>query len=264
MEPKFNFTLFQPKRRLSNEIQGVWSASVSPQSEKSVQRWLHSDACSGILFIFDREINLNEVLLPQGVYLLPVSKQAQLIALPPGAKLMGVRFHPGVSFGIFGTLYQQPTSLKLDVKDDFTADLDSLYWRLATLEGYYAQITALYRWLHKTIIPAKVVPYSLTHALNVLNHHVDVAALNQGVSLSQRQIERQFQQWLSMTPKYYQRLLRVKNTMSTLKQGDTLPLVTIALEQGFTDQAHMTREFKHIARITPKEYRKRVSLIAGD
>ena len=76
--------------------------------------------------------------------------------------------------------------------------------------------------------------------------------------LSQRQIERQFQQWLDMTPKYYQRISRVKSALKILKLQPTTELADLALTIGFSDQAHMTREFKYIAKITPKQYTQQV------
>ncbi|MCW4631639.1 MULTISPECIES: helix-turn-helix domain-containing protein [Marinomonas] len=73
--------------------------------------------------------------------------------------------------------------------------------------------------------------------------------------LSQRQIERQFQCRLSMSPKYFQRLRRVRAVLLALQQTEHHSrLAELALEYGFSDQAHMTRECQLIAGITPKRY----------
>lgn len=252
----FDFKMFQPKGLLSTQVQGLWSASVSSQSSDDIKRWLHSDACSGILFNFARDINLNESAFSSGVLLLPVSKQAQLITLPPGSQLVGVRFHPAISFSVLGTLYDQPTTLKLE--DEFSFSLNSLYWQLASVQGHYARIIALYRWLHKIIASSNVLPCSLMKALNTLNPNMTMRTLSESVPLSQRQTERQFQRWMNMTPKYYQRILRVQSTLNSLKYNPAIDLADLALNYGFTDQAHMTREFKQIAKTTPRQYSKLV------
>jgi transcriptional regulator GlxA family with amidase domain len=62
-----------------------------------------------------------------------------------------------------------------------------------------------------------------------------------------------------MTPKYYQRILRVKHAISFIKLNPQATLVDVTLENGFTDQAHMTREFTYIAKITPKKYSKLIT-----
>lgn len=246
--------IFQPKGHLSTQVQAVWSASVSLKGFNNIKRWLHGDACSGILFNLSSEIYLNDTPFPSGVLLLPVSKQAQLITLPPGSQLVGMRFNPAISFGIFGTLYEQPTILK--VEDDFSFSLYSLYCQLACVQGHFSQIIAIYRWLYKIIDSSNMIPCSLFKALNALNNDITLGSLNEYVPLSQRQTERQFQKWMSMTPKHYQRILRVKSTLNFLKYNPDTELADLALNHGFTDQAHMTREFKKIAKITPRKYSK--------
>jgi len=106
-------------------------------------------------------------------------------------------------------------------------------------------------------------PGSLTQALDVLQSRQltgyltgDITQVSGNIGLSQRQLERQCQKWLGITAKHYQRIIRVNDTRSSLKQDPDINLATLALEQGFTDQAHMTREFKNIAKITQKKFTK--------
>ncbi|WP_299007177.1 helix-turn-helix domain-containing protein [uncultured Shewanella sp.] len=260
MKPELDFTLFKPKGCLADEVQALWTAKASLDNIKPVHRWLNCDACSGIVFHFNGEIRLNKTVFTPGVLLLPVSKQAQCIALSPGAKLMGIRFHPAVSFALLGALYQQPTYLTFNCEDSMIVDLYELYERLAKRVGQYAQIAALYRWLLKIIESKHVLPDPLKHALKAIDKNVALGMLAQYVPLSLRQTERQFQKWMSMTPKYYQRILRVNKTMHYLKNTSSASLAHVAMDQGFTDQAHMTREFTQIANVTPREYCKRARL----
>nr|WP_286206491.1 helix-turn-helix domain-containing protein [Sessilibacter corallicola] len=80
--------------------------------------------------------------------------------------------------------------------------------------------------------------------------------LNESIALSQRQMERQFKLWLDMTPKYYQRILRIKKTINFLRENKDANLAEVAVQFGFSDQAHMTREFRTIASITPGKFEK--------
>ena len=54
-----------------------------------------------------------------------------------------------------------------------------------------------------------------------------------------------------MTAKNYQSIIRIRKAISFIQENKQMPLVDVAAELGFSDQAHMTREFKTIARITP-------------
>jgi len=69
-------------------------------------------------------------------------------------------------------------------------------------------------------------------------------------------LERQFKSFPGMSPKYYQQIQRVKQALEDIKNRPDTDLVELALEHEFSDQAHMTREFKRIARITPNQYRR--------
>lgn len=257
MPEHLDFQLFKPKGRLSSLVQGVWSTSVAPHSPSIIKRWLHSDACSGIMFTFSADVQLNNTPLSTGGVLLPVSKQAQVITLPPGSVVVGVRFHPAMTFAIVGSLYQQATLInQVEAK---ALAVNTLNKQLEQAQGHYARIVVLYRWLDKILLTVDDVPSPLKSALQALENSKSPGELSSHVPLSLRQIERQFQKWLDMTPKYYQRISRVKMALSVLRHDPTTALVDLALSKGFTDQAHMTREFKHIAKITPKQYSQQIT-----
>nr|WP_001897448.1 helix-turn-helix domain-containing protein [Vibrio cholerae] len=56
---------------------------------------------------------------------------------------------------------------------------------------------------------------------------------------------------MNISPKQYQRILRVQRTVNYLRQNKGVSLVEVSQQFGFSDQAHMTREFRAIACITP-------------
>ena len=188
--------------------------------------------------------------------MLPVSQRAHSITLPQGSQLAGIRFHPGISFGIFGHRYDKPAALT-----DCTLlfEFQALAHHLSNTLGHHARIVVLYKWLNRVIDFSGVIPTPLSLALNVMSDTQSLSLLSRDIPLSQRQIERQFQKWMGMTPKQYQRILRVKKTLHFLKHNLDTDLVELAHDNGFSDQAHMTREFKQIAKITPGRYSKLVA-----
>ena len=251
-----DFKLFQPKGRLAALVQGVWSTSVAPHSPHHIKRWLQSDACSGIIFNLNSTIQLSNTAITIGSVLQPVSKRAQEITLPPNAAVVGVRFHPGISFAVLGCIYQQATMI--NSQQDNNLALNTLNNELKKSRGHFTRITVIYRWLDKILRTVNALPAPLTTALGALENRYSPGDLSEHIALSQRQIERQFQKWLDMTPKYYQRIYRIKNALKELRYNPDIDLADLALCNGFSDQAHMTREFKYIAKITPKQYTQQV------
>ena len=249
--PPFSLRLFQPKGVLSSYVQALWSASVTEKRGDNIRRWLQGDACSGILFNFGGTIYLDEIECSSKIILLPVSKEAHSITLPPSSQLAGIRFHPGVGTAILGDAYDKPIPVNDSPRlNEFQVIVE----QLMNTSEHYARMSIMYKWIKKIIHFPDVIPASLLRSLNVIPQAHKIGAIANDVALSQRQLERQYQKWVGMPPKQYQRIIRVKNTINALKNNPNTDLVELAIENGFTDQAHMTREFKQIAKITPKRF----------
>lgn len=246
-----SFRLFLPKGRISTYVQGVWSASVAKNESNSVNRWLQGDACSGILFNLGRSMYLDDVHYSDNVIFLPVSKHAHTLVLPPGAQLAGVRFHPGISVDVFGKHYETPVAVE---SCERLPDMRSMALDLVSLPGHVPRIVTLYRWLNTRVDFSGVVPATVRQVLNTIQKDEVSMLYDEAIPLSQRQLERQFQRRMDMTMKQYQRLVRVQKTLNLLRNYPDCRLVDVAAVQGFSDQAHMTREVKQIARITPRKY----------
>jgi AraC-like DNA-binding protein len=242
-----NFQLVQPTGPLSAFVQGIWSASVT-QSD-SVIKPLYSDAGSGILFNLVGDVTIGNDVLPEGVIMVPIKKRAQNIVLAPGARLAGIHFHPAIGYGVLGQHYDKPTLLLPE--QDQMYNLYQIYSELRMKKGNEKQIETLYQWTKLNLSFINVIPDSLEKALECIEQHEPLGQLNESIELSQRQVERLFKLWLGMTPKHYQRILRIKRAICFLRKHKKASLVDVAQQFGFSDQAHMTREFRAIACITP-------------
>ena len=199
--------------------------------------------------MLDGEAKLDDKVLPHGVILLPINRQAENILLRSGTKIAGIRFHPAIGYGVLGQHFLKPTHLQPD--QDTRFELYALLGQLRSQDNIQSHITILYAWAEKYLSFHQLIPESLRLALQCLEQDHGPSQLSENTELSQRQIERLFKTWLGMTPKYYQRILRTKKAVSFLKQHKSVSLVDVALQFGFSDQAHMTREFRTIATTTP-------------
>ncbi len=76
---------------------------------------------------------------------------------------------------------------------------------------------------------------------------IDRVAFGTGVSV--RQLERQFQQDVGLPPKAFSRIVRLQAALRRIREGR--PLSDVALACGYYDQAHMTRDFRQLAAMSP-------------
>jgi len=79
--------------------------------------------------------------------------------------------------------------------------------------------------------------------------HVDELASRQAVT--RRQIERDFRHCLGVAPAEYARLLRFQHAAAALAGGSSI--VDAALDFGFADQAHLSRQCRAMTGLTPTE-----------
>lgn len=78
--------------------------------------------------------------------------------------------------------------------------------------------------------------------------------------ISPRQLERQFEALVGLQPKALARLIRFEQVRYLLQREPMANLATLANHFGYSDQAHLTREFKHFSQRTPTQF---VSAIAA-
>ena len=76
--------------------------------------------------------------------------------------------------------------------------------------------------------------------------------------MSVRGFQRHFKKAFQLTPSAYLRQFRIGKVCQLLVETDET-ITTIALESGFSDHSHMSREFTRAMSTTPGAYRKRYS-----
>ena len=74
--------------------------------------------------------------------------------------------------------------------------------------------------------------------------------------LGPRRFGQLFSESVGLSPKRWLRLRRFQRALASAHRAD-VDWASAAIELGYADQAHLTREFRAFAGITPSEYRRR-------
>lgn len=88
-----------------------------------------------------------------------------------------------------------------------------------------------------------------------LSKNISVLEMANYVGFSPSHFVRQFKQSVGLTPHKYVIQQRVEKAKRLLKKPD-LSIARLALDCGFSNQSHLSREFKKYTGTTPKQYRK--------
>jgi AraC-like DNA-binding protein len=86
-----------------------------------------------------------------------------------------------------------------------------------------------------------------------------VSAAAREAGISPRHLERLSDQWIGIPPYELIRLARFQRALHRLRYQPSHTLSRIALESGFSDQAHFTRDFGRFAGVTPSAFRASMS-----
>lgn len=92
------------------------------------------------------------------------------------------------------------------------------------------------------------------HLLHDSHGQIRIADLAAQSYLSSSQFERQFKQYTALSPKAYARIIRFSSVQAALLVNPFIRLADLADAYGYSDQAHLIREFKSFAGCTPRDF----------
>lgn len=174
--------------------------------------------------------------------------------------LLGIRFHPGGAFQLFGLDMPSLIGTHLAAEELDTdlnnAQLLELRERLAHSDSTSLRIGFIDDWLLQQAAHKLAKQGPVQRLLPYLPNATDsIEALSAQVNIGKRQLERRFQQEVGLTLVHLKQLQRIRRARQLISLNPDLPLVDIAQEAGFYDQAHFIRQFQKIHHLTPGEYR---------
>jgi AraC-like DNA-binding protein len=86
-----------------------------------------------------------------------------------------------------------------------------------------------------------------------------VAVIQREAGCSPRHFVALFRGAVGLTPKHYYRIKRFTAAVQALASANAVNLADLAATVGYSDQAHLSREFREFAGIPPTQYRPRDS-----
>lgn len=115
--------------------------------------------------------------------------------------------------------------------------------------------------IKKNVAEFVVTNANVDDALAVLREEKSVAKTAQVLGVSARSLQRLLVTHTQQPPSFWLRLGRVRHCAQTLVNARHLSLAQLAYDMGYTDQAHMTHEFKHWFGMTPQQFYGRADML---
>lgn len=168
-------------------------------------------------------------------------------------RAVAVRLRPGAALALLDT--------PVDALTDGHGALESLLGRgaqdleeqISAASSQNERILALEAFLIGRFSRARM-DARVERALTILDHTagaVTVSELSKHVGTSPRTLDRLFYQWVGTSPKRFARIMRFQQALARAEAFPMRSWARIAAELGFSDQAHLTRDFVHLTGVPP-------------
>jgi AraC-like DNA-binding protein len=176
----------------------------------------------------------------------------------PRGSVMGVSFRPGAAGALLGVPAEQLADRHVTIEELWGARGTDVRERLVNATTPEAAFMLLEEALVARLRHPLLLHPAVAHALRECTLGLPqkrVTQIQRETGYSAKHFIALFRSAVGLTPKQYLRIQRFENVLRTLAAGPPGTLCDVAVATGYADQSHLTREFRELAGITPREYR---------
>lgn len=227
---------------LRERVACLWSAKIGASGERHVQRII-PDGCIDLVF------TEGELIIAG-----PDTESVELDVVPNRC-FVGLRFRAGQAPAMLGVPASELLDQRIDARDVLGSRASIASERVASARNSYAAARSLEQsvasWLDTSTRPDALVSRAIVD-LQAPRSDWSVATLAAHLGVSERQLRRRFLHAVGYGPKLFERVRRLRrfiHAASSQKSG----LAALAVEAGYADQPHLTRECRELTALTPAQ-----------
>lgn len=220
---------------LRDSVACYW-VSVTPPGHGPVLASVMPDGCTDLIWQSGR-----------GAFIAGPDTAPAPAEIPADTVLVGVRFSPGAGGPALRIPLVELRDQRVDVADCLPRLAGQLSAELTPERALSAMTIACHQF-----VTAGPPDNLVRHAAELLaGGDTTVAGLCTTLALSERQLRRRFDDAVGYGPKTMQRVLRFRKVLAQLSVTPQADLATLAVQFGYSDQAHLTRETSRLAGMPP-------------
>jgi AraC-like DNA-binding protein len=181
--------------------------------------------------------------------------------VPAGSSIVGIRLRPGAARLLFGEVPASETrNQQIDLSDLWGAGpVRELGERMGAAGSHWAMAEVLEQAMLGRLRDANEVDAIIRASIRAFDapEPMPVPAVAERFGLSERQFRRRFVTAVGYGPKALEGVFRLRRAMNLYEThaagGCPARATEVAVAVGYADQAHMTREMRRLAGITPSQ-----------
>ena len=168
--------------------------------------------------------------------------------------IFGVRLRPEAGFALLGFSMAEIRDQIVDLRDIIGSREGELFEKLAAAADFSARIMIFEDFLTACgEMSVNVEMRSCIAAQRFASGSMSIGDCAAYLDWSERRLERAFNEQIGLSPKLFARIVRFQTFIEAIGSNDS-SLLDGALKAGYYDQAHMIKDFRNFACVTPTEY----------
>ena len=174
-----------------------------------------------------------------------------------GTHLVSARLHPLGALRLFGPGVANLVNTVVDLETLLGPSAGELRELLLAADSAERRFSHLEQFIGRRITPS-VIPSAMVCAaagrIEEAHGNLRIASIHADLGVSRKQLWLRFARELGMSPKAYARLQRFVWTLARLRESTSVEWPRLAAAAGYSDQAHLVRDFRRAAFASPTEF----------
>lgn len=255
------YQTFQPHPDLKSLINFYWTLEV-PEEENAEKQRIIPDGCLEMAFILGDDIKRFVsgdafILQPRAMVLGQTIKPFYI--QPTGyVNTFAISFFP---YG-FANFISEPIKNLVDKETPLDQLFDqgaakALEQRIIQSADTQERIHVIEDFLFATLNEKATIDNIVARTVDVLlstNGSASISTILENDVSKRRQLERQFQKQIGISPKQLGRVIRLQTALKILLNEEGESLTSIAYESDYYDQSHFNKDFKEFTGINPSDF----------
>ncbi|NIK78243.1 AraC-like DNA-binding protein [Paenibacillus castaneae] len=246
-EKKFQLTRYAPSEQLRHLVKHYWFISWALEGQAPYSQDVVPNPC----------VNMVIEEHQSGIY--GAASRRYTKQIEGNGHVFGVKFQPGGFYPFIHSPLAELTDQSLTLAAVF-GDEAIKYVHQMVNEHEPARMIALTEALLLKQLPEEDPSVNLINEIiNRINEDRSLTKVEQlcGIfDMNIRKLQRLFNQYVGISPKWVIKLYRLQNAAETMDMASQPDLLKLTADLGYYDQSHFIKDFKSIIGKTPEEYAK--------
>lgn len=174
-------------------------------------------------------------------------------------QVFGVKFKAGGFYPFYGHAVSELLNQSVDVTDCFGPRGAELTGQVLAAADFAAMCAAAESFLLLRLPAADAQVARIGRMLERIAQDTSIVSVDDVIAMSglnKRGLQRLFQRYVGVGPKWVIQRYRLHEAIAQVQAGKMLSWTALALELGYFDQAHFVRDFRQLVGMAPGEYQK--------